>query len=209
MNKNQDAIWKKLTAEELIEKMFERTGGDGVLVMPSVFADDQEEAETLRCVMDWKTPDDYLAVLQEYRDLRAAIERIAEGSDGDGHLKEGAYAALPEAQKQVFDVWLRRFPSDKEFDTGWISEISERLELGDEASPEEKAYYDRFHAARDAECRRRLGDNAFAYRAVMRAMRYHRLLTLHAPGFILQNEARALAAAIALLRRCRETVEQD
>lgn len=208
MEKNDVEVWEKLSPEALIEAMFERTDADGVLLLPVFFADEQEDAETLRCVMDWKTPADCRAVQQEFCALREAIERIAQVSDDEGCLKGAAYAALPEAQKQVFDVWLRRFPSDKEFDTGWISEISERLELGDQASPEEKAYYDRFHAARDAECRRRLGDNAFAYRAVMRAMRYHRLLTLHAPDFILQNEARALAAALTLLRRCKAAEEQ-
>ena len=206
MEKNHVEVWEKLSPEKLIETMFERTGDDGVLLLPAFFADEQEDAETLRCVMDWKTPDDCLAVVREFRGLRDAIERIAQVSDSDGSLKEAAYAALPEAQKQVFDVWLRRFPSDKDFDTGWIFEISERL---DEASPKEKAYYDRFHAARDAECRQRLGDYPFAYRTVMRAMRYHRLLTLHAPDMILQIEARALAAALTLLRRCREADEQD
>ena len=206
MEKNHVEVWEKLSAEELIEKMFERTDADGVLLLPAFFADEQEEAETLRCVMDRKTPDDCQAVMQEFRALREAIERIAQVSDSDGCLKDAAYAALPEAQKQVFNVWLRPFPSDREFDTGWIFELSERL---DEASPEEEAYYDRFHAARDTECRRRLGDNAFAYRAVIRAMRYHRLLTLHAPDFILQSEGRALAAALTLLRCCKEADEQD
>lgn len=209
MEKNHVDVWKDLFAADLIEKMFERTDDDGVLVLPAFFGDEEEEADTLHCLMDWKTPGDCLAVQQEFNELRAAIERIAQMSDDDGCLNGAAYAALPEAQKQVFDVWLRPFPSDKDFDTGWISEISERLELGETASPEEDEYYDRFHAARDTECRRRLGDKAFAYRAVIRAMRYHRLLTLHAPDVVLQIEARALAAALALLRRCEAVIAEE
>lgn len=204
MSTNQIDVWENLSAEELITKMFERTGADGVLRLPAVFVDPQREGETFRCVMDWKRPGDCQAVVQEFRALRAAIEKIAQASDEDGCLEEAAYAALPEAQKQVFDVWLRPFASDKGFDMHRIIETGERLELGDAVSPEEMEYYDRCHAARDAECRRRLGDHPFAYRAVMRAMRYHRLLTLHAPDFILRNEAGALAAALALLRRCKD-----
>lgn len=209
MEKNHVDVWEKLSAEDLIGKMFERTGEDGVLRLPAVFVDPQREGETLRCVMDRKTPDDCLAVQQEFRALRAALDSIAQVSEDDGCLKGAAYAALPEAQKQVFDTYLRPFASDKGFDMRRIIETGERLELGDAVSPEDMEYYDRCHAARDAECRRRLGDHPFAYRAVMRAMRYHRLLTLHAPDMILQNEARALAVALTLLRRCAEADEQD
>ena len=209
MEKNRVEVWEKLSPEELIETMYERTGEDGVLGLPAYFADPEREDETLRCVMDWKTPDDCRTVVREFRALREAIERIAQASDSDGCLKESAYAALPEAQKQVFDVWLRRFPSDREFDTGWIFEIGERLDAGDAVSPKENDYYDRFHAARDADCRRRLCDNEFAYRTVIRAMRYHRLLTLRAPELILQGEARALAVALAQLRWCRQTDKQE
>ena len=201
MRKNQIDVWENLSAEALIEKMFERTGEDGVLVLPSFFSEAQREGICLRCVMDWKQPGDCQAVLQEFRALRAAIERIAQVCDENGSLEESAYEALPEAQKQVFDVWLRPFPSDEDFDMGCIFEIGERL---DAASPEETEYYNRFHAARDEECCRRLGDNELAYRSVLRAMRYHRLLTLHAPDAVLRIEERALAAALALLRRCRD-----
>ena len=45
--------WEGLNAEDLIEKMFERTDADGVLYMPSFFTGDNDDRESLRCVMSW------------------------------------------------------------------------------------------------------------------------------------------------------------
>ena len=48
--------WEGLNAEDLIEKMFERTDADGVLYMPSFFTGDNDDRESLRCVMSWESP---------------------------------------------------------------------------------------------------------------------------------------------------------
>lgn len=47
-------IWKDLTADDLIKKMFERTDADGLLYMPSFFMQTGDEEESLRCGMSWK-----------------------------------------------------------------------------------------------------------------------------------------------------------
>ena len=237
MSKKAD-VWADLTPEDLIEKMFERTDADGVLYMPSFFlpsffSDEHRDEISLRCVMGWELPGDCFSVLQQFDQLRGALDAIAMQCDADGYLDDAAYAALTEAQKEVVDTYLRGFDSDEAFDMDRIRDISERIDTVDEirelcrkvaagaeldtqsedylrsylsetVSAEERAYYSRFHAARIAECRRKLGDQPFAYRTVMQVLRYHKLLTLQAPESILNREASALAAAFALFRWCKK-----
>ena len=52
-------IWKDLTADDLIKKMFERTDADGLLYMPSFFMQTGDEEESLRCGMSWKFYDEW------------------------------------------------------------------------------------------------------------------------------------------------------
>ena len=233
MSKKID-VWADLTPEDLIEKMYERTDADGVLYMPSFFTvDKHEDEESLRCVMNWEYPNDCFSVLQEFDQLRSALEQIAERGDRYGLLDEDDYAALTAAQKEVFDTYLCGFASDDDFDTERIYAISESLDtvafirelcaeiisgkelsegsadylrdfMKERVSEEDKAYYQRFQKARDQEARRRIGDSPFAYLFVMHAWRYFRLLGLKAPDIIVNNEAKSLASALTLFRWCRK-----
>ena len=236
MAKNRVDVWAGLSAEDLIEKMFERTDADGVLYMPSYylpayFSDEHHESISLRCVMRWEFPNDCFTALQEFDALRSALEQIAERCDGEGRLEEDARAALTDQQKEVIDTCLSGYLSDEAFDMDRIRDISNRIDwtdevreicrkigsgmeidpqtedylkafLGERVSPEERDYYDRFHEARIAEVRQRLGDKPFAYRMTMHAWRYFRLLTLKAPAIVTDMELRALAAALTLMRWC-------
>ncbi len=232
MNKKLSA-WEDLTPEDLIEKMFERTDADGVLYMPSFFTEEHGDRASLRCVMSWELPGDCFSVLQEFDQLRSAIEQIAERCNRDGDLGEGGYEALSEKQKEVCDTFLTGFESDAAFDFDRIYEIREKLDTvedvreickrvgaggemdqwsadylrdyaGKTVTREEEDYYNRYMEGRIAEAGKRLGDHPFAYRTIFHAMRYWKLLTLEAPEFIVKREARALASALALLRRCKK-----
>lgn len=232
MNKKLSS-WEDLTPEDLIEKMFERTDADGVLYMPSFFTEEHGDRASLRCVMSWELPGDCFSVLQEFDQLRSAIEQIAERCDRDGNMGEGGYDALSEKQKEVCNTYLTSFDSDAAFDFERIYEIREKLETiedvreickrvgaggdmdqwsadylrdyaGETVTGEEEDYFNRYMEGRIAEAGKRLGDHPFAYRTIFHAMRYWKLLTLEAPEFILNNEAKALASTLALLRWCKK-----
>ena len=234
MSKKGD-VWKGLTPEDLIEKMYERTDADGVLYMQSFFTGgDPEEIESLRCVMGWEQPNDCFVVLQEFDQLRVTLEQLAERCKLlGGDWKKGVFETLTERQKDVWRTYLSPFDSDDTFDGDRLEEISERISsiestreiceeiiAGKEMSElslsilqdginvkvteEEEAYANSFYEARKAECRRRLGDSPFAYYTVMYAKRFHKLLTLEAPDFIVNNEAKALASALTLFCWCKK-----
>ena len=201
--------------------------------LPSFFSDEHQDEVSLRCVMSWELPSDCFAALQEFDQLCVALEEIAKQCDADGYLNDAAYAALTQAQKEIVDTYLCGFVSDDAFDMDRIRDITERIDTVDEireicrkigagiemdansedfvrsyisetVSAEERDYYNQFHAARIAECRKKLGDRPFAYRTAMHVLRYHKLLTLEAPEIITNNEARALATALTLFRWCKK-----
>lgn len=68
-------IWKDLTADDLIKKMFERTDADGLLYMPSFFMQTGDEEESLRCGMSWKFYDECFAAIEEFNRLRDELEK--------------------------------------------------------------------------------------------------------------------------------------
>ena len=201
--------------------------------LPSYFSDEHQDEISLRCVMGWELPNDCFAVLQEFDQLRAALVAIVKKCDEDGYLDDAAYAALTDAQKEIVDTYLCGFDSDDSFDMERIRDVSERIDtvddireicrkigagvemdahsedylrnyLSEKVSTEERNYYNRFHAARIAECRRKLGDYPFAYRTVMHVLRYFKLLQLNPPDLIMNNEEKALAAALTLFRWCKK-----
>ena len=201
--------------------------------LPSYFSDEHQNEVSLRCVMNWEFPNDCFTVLQDFDQLRATLEAIAKKCDEDGYLDDAAYATLTEAQKEFVDTYLSGFDSDDAFDMERIRDITARIDTVDEireicrkigagiemdassedyvrsyisetVSGEERDYYNRFHAARIAECRKRLGDRPFAYRTAMHVLRYYKLLTMKAPDVIMNNEERALAAALTLFRWCKK-----
>ena len=68
-------VWKDLTADDLIKKMFERTDADGLLYMPSFFMQTGDEEESLRCGMSWKFYDECFAAIEEFNRLRDELEK--------------------------------------------------------------------------------------------------------------------------------------
>ena len=227
-------VWSGLTPEDLIEKMFERTDADGVLYMPSFFTGETlDKEESLRCLMNWELPNDCFSILQEFDQLRSDLEQLVDHCDRYGTLKEGEYDALSERQKTVWDTYLLPFSCDDAFDGDRLAEIHERIDsieythhiceeiiagkeqdelsmqilndgVNTKVSAAEEAYVSKYWEARKAECRKRLGDSPFAYHTVTYAKRYHKVLAMEAPDIILANEARALAAALTLLRWCKK-----
>ena len=200
---------------------------------------DSEEAESLRCVMRWELPNDCFAVLQEFDRLQVTLGRLAEHCEYfGGDLKEGVFETLTEQQKDVWRIYLSPFESDDSFDGDRLENIDERISskkstreicediiagkeidelsmsilhdgINVKVSEEEEAFANSFCEARKAECRQRLGDSPFAYYTVMYAKRFHKLLTLEAPDIIVNNEAKALASALTLFRRCKKYEHVD
>ena len=181
-----------VTPIEAIASMFAHTDADGVLCIPAWPHDagcdvDYEDGHFFRCRMKWSRLDAEKAVTK-YEALYAAIEKIASEY---GHLCTAEEAAvLPPAFREIWDTYLRNF------DIGDVEEPSEEEREADEVSDE---YIDALWA--DAE--RRVGSSVAAYDVVSRARRTYRLMTLHAPKFIIDGEALLLAQAIAVHGYCK------
>lgn len=223
--------WEGLNAEDLIEKMFERTDADGVLYMPSFFTGDNDDRESLRCVMSWELPGECCAVMEEFVSLREALDGIASVLGTGEDYSEEKNNLLSEKLFPVWNTYVRPFETEG-FDLDRIRDIEERLAITEDVrevcgqissgkeidrisadflrdcmdvsvSAEEKAFYEKYCDLVMDDARRRLGDRPFAYRTLIHARRYCRLITLEAPSIISEREAQALASALALYRYCR------
>ena len=224
--------WEGLNAEDLIEKMFERTDADSVLYMPSFFTGDDDDRESLRCVMCWELPGDCFSVMEEFAALREALDRIASVFGKGEDYSEEKKNLLDEKLFSVWNTYVRPFETEG-FDLDRIRDIEERLAVMEDVREvcgqissgkeidqisadflrdcmdvsvptEEKAYYERYCGVVMDDARRRLGDRPFAYRTLLHARRYCRLISFDAPSFILEREAQALASALALYRYCKK-----
>lgn len=65
---------------------------------------------------------------------------------------------------------------------------------------EEREYYNKWLYHQDRDAQRRIGDELCAYEVASYARRLCRLMQLRAPGIIIRNEGRNLAAALVLNR---------
>lgn len=194
-----------ISPAEAIREMWEHTDGDGTLYIPEWYHDIGYEGKIYRCSMDW-TKNDVDRIISEYETLYAAICQLA----GKGEpLGAGSDTPdLPADLQNVYDTYLRDFDTDG-FDMGLILAIEDKLMAGDEVTEEERALYERYRNAIHAEAASRVGGNLAAYDTVIRAKRLHKLLLLHAPVIVSQNEALLLAEAMVIHAFCKEMETVD
>ena len=173
-----------LTPHQYLHFLLEQTEAK-VLTIPG----DDESSYT--CFdMDWDE-EKYEKLCQEYDALIDSIKRIANG----------------EESPEVWNIYVRPFYSE-EFD-GLITEdllLRDNLNCSD-ITDEERVILDRYHTARAAEYRNRLGGNAIDVNEIIYAQRICKLCELSAPEIIIRNEERSLIQSMAINRyaeRCRK-----
>lgn len=226
----EKTFWEDLSAEELLEQMYLRTDEDGTLYMQSFFyTSSSTDESSLRCKMRWGA-DGPETALNAYRTLRGQLARLAALEDSLSDSETENAAVLDKELLAVWRTYLRPFETVG-FDAEQMHDISDRLDswefrrslardfadgkplsdeeteylrdyLGETVSEDEVKRYDAYCDAIFADCERRVGSKPYAYREVIHAKRLCRLLSLHAPKILLDNESRTLAMAMALHRFC-------
>ncbi len=219
-----DEAYISLTPIDCINAMFSHTDGEGRLRIPAwPYDNDETNEETtawLDCVMTWddEARKDVIAAFEE---LFAALKAIAGVFDRLGDTREDNEGILSGELLDVWDTYIRPFdPGDIDYDT--VMDIEERMDAarfaglfedvdseneedilrqGEEGSgvtAEEEALYDQYVDAIYADAERRLDKALAAYDVIIRANRVCMLMSLDAPDFILNNEAKLLAQALAI-----------
>ena len=212
------------TPVDCINAMFSHTDGEGRLRIPAwPYDNDETNEETtawLDCVMTWDD-EDRKDVIAAYEELFAALKAIAGVFDRLGDTREDNEGVLSGELLDVWDTYIRPFdPGDIDYDT--VMDIEERMDAarfaglfedvdseneedilrqGEEGSgvtAEEEALYDQYVDAIYADAERRLDKALAAYDVIIRANRVCMLMSLDAPDFILNNEAKLLAQALAI-----------
>ena len=217
-----------LSAEEFVELMFQRTDLDQIVYIPGWHYDwagwewgaagSTDEYNSYRCGMDW-TMVDMERIIARFQKLYAALEKIAPHFSDVSAISDPELQAVwhkylapldignlsPEKLRDIDDrlgtqLWIQKIASN--FSKGVALEDFEKSALIEymevSVSPEEKACYEQYKKNLYKDAERRVGGKICAFDVIFRARRVCRLLQLKAPFIVIQNEARILAAAMAL-----------
>ena len=225
-----------LTPADAIMSMFEHTDENGTLYIPEWPYDQYSDGKErfYQCAMNW-SESDAKNVVAEYSCLHAALEKLAERLDSLG--PDPAPEALPAELRDVWNTYLRDFETgdidaelamdvfDRLDTVHMIADIAGKLKNGEEISQDEAGLYDAFkdtvitekematcQAYKDAihaDAEKRIGKSPAAYDVVIRARRLCKLMAIHAPQIIIDNEADLLAQAMAIHGYCRERKTVD
>ena len=185
-------VRKELSPQEFIRQLFAETKDGKVSIEYAPFFD---EPYTMTYEMDW-TAEDVENLVRHYDALAAALTRIGKLH---GALEEEANrkAFLTPEEQTAWDTYLRPF---EPFD-GDLDEVAD-LEFFSETetlTEEEQAILDRHYAWYEANCLQRLPVvKCTPTRVIHRAQRYERLVSLNAPGNVINEEGRSLAEELAL-----------
>ena len=230
-----DDAYYHLTPVDCINAMFDHTDSEGLLLIPAWPCDsddfDGETAGQLACRMVW---DDEMRrnVTSAYEELFRALRAIAAVSGRLGDTREENEGVLSAGLLNVWDVFIRDFETGG-VDPKTAMDIADRMasadfaddpedlfmELAsgndeeilrdgeeDTAVTEEEELYSRYFAAVYEDAESRLNNKIAAYDVIIRAKRVCKLMSLHAPDIMLNNETKLLAQAMAI-NACAESVE--
>ena len=178
------------------------------------------------CRMNWNLTK-CEAISKEFNRVFAAVKKIGAYPDSGRWTAQEAKKSLENgALFEVWNTYIRPFDTPG-FDLEKIKDIDERLEviataqevaerfsdgkelskyekeflqegLNTELSEDEEKYWDNFHALREEQSAKRIGNNVYAYETVLFAKRVCRLVNLDAPEVIINSESRRFAEAIVL-----------
>ena len=187
-----------LASIDYVTSLFAATGRDGALHMPKNFGTDEERDDEFDIFkMSWSR-DDLNLLLSEFQELYAGLSEIAKVYDKLDNNPELVRDALD--NPVLFDIWHLYLQRPQ-----WYGEEERMLDVAlkkeaqaEELSAEEERLLEKYRGEELRVSVKNLGGNRFAYDVHMHALRLCKLMSLGAPEIVIQNEARALIACMAL-----------
>lgn len=187
-----------LASIDYVTSLFAATGRDGALRMPKNFGTDEERDDEFDIFkMSWSR-DDLNLLLSEFQELYAGLSEIAKVYDKLDNNPKLVRDTLD--NPVLFDIWHLYLQRSQ-----WYGEEERMLDVAlkkeaqtEELSAEEERLLEKYRAEELRESVKNLGGNRFAYDVHMHALRLCKLMSLGAPEIVIQNEARALIACMAL-----------
>lgn len=187
-----------LASIDYVTSLFAATGRDGALRMPENFGTDEERDDEFDIFkMSWSR-DDLNLLLSEFQELYAGLSEIAKVYDKLDNNPKLVRDTLD--NPVLFDIWHLYLQRPQ-----WYGEEERMLDVAlkkeaqaEELSAEEERLLEKYRAEELRESVKNLGGNRFAYDVHMHALRLCKLMSLGAPEIVIQNEARALIACMAL-----------
>lgn len=187
-----------LASIDYVTSLFAATGRDGALRMPKNFGTDEERDDEFDIFkMSWSR-DDLNLLLSEFQELYAGLSEIAKVYDKLDNNPKLVRDTLD--NPVLFDIWHLYLQRPQ-----WYGEEERMLDVAlkkeaqaEELSTEEERLLEKYRAEELRESVKNLGGNRFAYDVHMHALRLCKLMSLGAPEIVIQNEARALIACMAL-----------
>lgn len=187
-----------LASIDYVTSLFAATGRDGALRMPENFGTDEERDDEFDIFkMSWSR-DDLNLLLSEFQELYAGLSEIAKVYDKLDNNPKLVRDTLD--NPVLFDIWHLYLQRPQ-----WYGEEERMLDVAlkkeaqaEELSAEEERLLEKYRAEELRESVKNLGGNRFAYDVYMHALRLCKLMSLGAPEIVIQNEARALIACMAL-----------
>ena len=183
---------KTCSPQEYIRRLFADTQG-GILRMTLDQYD--ETPYTFSTEMVW-TENDVEPIIQRYNELSDALKRIAkvhtELDDESSRVR-----LLSKEDLEIWNIYVRPYESF-DVDETEVWELYERGCDGD-WTEEERALWHRYCDWREEQSRKRIPFNRrSSEKMIIRARRYEMLLSLDAPKILVEEEARCLAAEMAI-----------
>ena len=187
-----------LASIDYVTSLFAATGRDGALHMPKNFGTDEERDDEFDIFkMSWSR-DDLNLLLSEFQELYAGLSEIAKVYDKLDNNPELVRDTLD--NPVLFDIWQLYLQRPQ-----WYGEEDRILDAAlkkeaqaEELSAEEERLLEKYRGEELRVSVKNLGGNRFAYDVHMHALRLCKLMSLGAPEIVIQNEARALIACMAL-----------
>ena len=187
-----------LASIDYVTSLFAATDRDGALRMPKNFGTDEEQDDEFDIFkMSWNR-DDLNMLLSEFQELYAGLSEIAKVYDKLDNNPKLVRDALD--NPVLFDIWHLYLQRPQ-----WYGEEERMLDAAlkkeaqaEELSAEEERLLEKYRGEELRVSVKNLGGNRFAYDVHMHALRLCKLMSLGAPEIVIQNEARALIACMAL-----------
>ena len=187
-----------LASIDYVTSLFAATGRDGALRMPKNFGTDEERDDEFDIFkMSWSR-DDLNLLLSEFQELYAGLSEIAKVYDKLDNNPKLVRDTLD--NPVLFDIWHLYLQRPQ-----WYGEEERMLDVAlkkeaqaEELSAEEERLLEKYRGEELRVSVKNLGGNRFAYDVHMHALRLCKLMSLGAPEIVIQNEARALIACMAL-----------
>lgn len=187
-----------LASIDYVTSLFAATGRDGALRLPKNFGTDEERDDEFDIFkMSWSR-DDLNLLLSEFQELYAGLSEIAKVYDKLDNNPKLVRDTLD--NPVLFDIWHLYLQRPQ-----WYGEEERMLDVAlkkeaqaEELSAEEERLLEKYRSEELRESVKNLGGNRFAYDVHMHALRLCKLMSLGAPEIVIQNEARALIACMAL-----------